>query len=138
METCLHQQPLKQYLRHRGYAVLDSKPANLPSVNGYAYVELLALFVFVPRAFMLRRLAQYCLLAYIRTNRVKGILYAYLVRTEWEKRRALTIQHNIKYLGRANGVEMSDIPGEYRKDPKVLSFLSSLRSKKRARKPFLL
>jgi hypothetical protein len=117
---------------------LIQKPANLPSVNGYTYVELLALFVFVLRAFMLRRLARYCLLAYIRTKRVKGILYAYLVRSEWDKRRGLSIQHNIKYLGRANGVEMSDIPEEYRKDPKVLSFLSSLRSKKRARKPFLL
>ena len=88
---------------------------------------------------MLRRLAQYCLLTYIRTKRVKGILYAYLVRIEWDKRRGLAIQHNIKYLGRADGVEMSDIPEEYRKDPKVLSFLSSLRSKKRARKtiPFI-
>ena len=125
-------------MRHIGYAVVYLKPANILSVNGYTYVELLALFVFVPQAFMQRRLARYCLLAYIRTKRVKGILYAYLVQSEWNKHRGLSIQHNIKYLGRADGVEINDIPEEYRNDPKVLSFLSSLRSKKRARKPSIL
>jgi hypothetical protein len=138
METCLPQQPSKQYSRHNGYAVVDSKPANILSVNGYIYVELLALFVFVPQAFMLRCLTRHCLLAYIRTKRVKGLLYAYLVQSEWDKRRGLSIQHNIKYLGRADGVEINDIPEEYRNDPKVLSFLSLLRSKKKARKPSIL
>ena len=109
METSLHQQPSKQYSRHHGYAVFDSKPANISSANGYIYVELLALFVFVPQGFMLGRLARYCLLAYIRTKRVKGILYAYLVQSKWDKRRSLSIQHNIKYLGRSDDVEINDI-----------------------------
>jgi hypothetical protein len=69
---------------------------------------------------------------------VKGLLYAYLVQSEWDKRRSLSIQHNIKYLGRADDVEINDIPKEYRNDPKVLSFLSSVRSKKKARKPTIL
>ena len=114
------------------------KPSNIAWMDGYAHVELLALFVFVPQAFMLRCLARHCLFAYIRTKRVKGILYAYLVQSKWDKRRSLSIQHNIKYLGRADDVEINDIPGEYRNDPKVLSFLSSLRSKRKARKPSIL
>ena len=79
-----------------------------------------------------------CFVVYIRIKTLKGIPYAYLVRSEWDKHRASSIQHTIKYLGRSDSVNINDIPEEYRNDPKVLSFLSSLGSKDKARKQYLL
>jgi MerR family transcriptional regulator, light-induced transcriptional regulator len=76
-------------------------------------------------------------LVYIRSKKVKGILYAYLVKSEWDKRRGISIQQTIKYLGRADSVEIKYIPEEYRKDPKILSFLSSHASKSQQRKESL-
>jgi methanogenic corrinoid protein MtbC1 len=75
---------------------------------------------------------------YIRIKTIKGIPYAYLVRSEWNKERASSIQHTIKYLGRSDSIKINDIPVEYRNDPKVLSFLSSLAYKDKARKESLL
>jgi len=63
-------------------------------------------------------------LAYIRIKRVKQIPYAYLVKSEWDKRRGLPVQHTIKYLGRSDRVAINDIPEQYRNHPKILSFLS--------------
>jgi methanogenic corrinoid protein MtbC1 len=77
-------------------------------------------------------------LVYIRTKKVKGILYAYLVKSELDKRRGVSIQHTIKYLGRSDSVALNDIPEEYRNDPKILSFLSSHASIYQARKEQLL
>lgn len=77
-------------------------------------------------------------MAYIRIKTIKGIPYAYLVRSEWDKERASSIQHTIKYLGRSDSIKINDIPEEYRNDPKVLSFLSSLAYKDKARKESLL
>lgn len=77
-------------------------------------------------------------MVYIRSKVVKGIPYAYLVKSEWDDKRRSSIQHTIKYLGRADSVVISDIPEEYRNDPKILSFLSSHSSKNQAKKQVLL
>jgi MerR family transcriptional regulator, light-induced transcriptional regulator len=77
-------------------------------------------------------------MVYIRSKVVKGIPYAYLVKSEWDDKRKSSIQHTIKYLGRADSVVISDIPEEYRNDPKILSFLSSHSSKNQAKKQALL
>jgi MerR family transcriptional regulator, light-induced transcriptional regulator len=77
-------------------------------------------------------------MVYIRSKVVKGVLYAYLVKSEWDDKRGSSIQHTIKYLGRADSVVISDIPEEYRNDPKILSFLSSHSSKNQAKKQALL
>jgi methanogenic corrinoid protein MtbC1 len=61
-----------------------------------------------------------------------------LVKSEWDDKRRSSIQHTIKYLGRADSVVISDIPEEYRNDPKILSFLSSHSSKNQAKKQALL
>jgi len=87
---------------------------------------------------MLLSLARYCLLVYIRRKIVKGITYAYLVKSEWDKRRGSSIQHTIRYLGRADGIAISDIPEEYRNDPKILSFLSLHAFKDQTRKELFL
>jgi MerR family transcriptional regulator, light-induced transcriptional regulator len=77
-------------------------------------------------------------MVYIRSKVVKGIPYAYLVKSEWDDKRRSSIQHTIKYLGRADSVVISDVPEEYRNDPKILSFLSSHSSKNQAKKQALL
>jgi methanogenic corrinoid protein MtbC1 len=55
---------------------------------------------------------------------VKGIEYAYLVRSEWDADAMTSKQQTIKYLGRSSDVEFEDIPLQYQQDPKILSFLS--------------
>jgi MerR family transcriptional regulator, light-induced transcriptional regulator len=55
---------------------------------------------------------------------VKGIEYAYLVKSEWNADEKTSRQQTIKYLGRSSDVELEDIPTQYRQDPKILSFLS--------------
>jgi len=55
---------------------------------------------------------------------VKGIEYAYLVKSEWNTEAKTSRQQIVKYLGRSSEVELEDIPMEYRQDPKILSFLS--------------
>src|SRR5918993_373711 len=63
-------------------------------------------------------------MVYIRSKRVKGIEYAYLVKSEWNANGKTSRQQTIKYLGRSSDVELEDIPTQYRQDPKILSFLS--------------
>ncbi|HEU4443472.1 MAG TPA: cobalamin B12-binding domain-containing protein [Nitrososphaeraceae archaeon] len=55
---------------------------------------------------------------------MKGIEYAYLVKSEWNADGKTSRQQTIKYLGRSSGVELEDIPTQYRQDSKILSFLS--------------
>ncbi|HSF28742.1 MAG TPA: cobalamin-dependent protein [Nitrosopumilaceae archaeon] len=64
-------------------------------------------------------------MVYLRSKKVKGIEYLYLVRSVWDAKNSTSKQETIKYLGRASTVTPSDIPKEYGKDPNVLSFLSS-------------
>jgi methanogenic corrinoid protein MtbC1 len=63
-------------------------------------------------------------MVYLRSKRVKGIEYAYLVKSEWSVDEKTSKQQTIKYLGRSSDVELEDIPMQYRQDPKILSFLS--------------
>ncbi len=63
-------------------------------------------------------------MVYIRSKRVKGIEYAYLVKSEWNAEEKISNQQIVKYLGKSSEVELEDIPIEYRQDPKILSFLS--------------
>jgi methanogenic corrinoid protein MtbC1 len=63
-------------------------------------------------------------MVYIRSKRVKGIEYAYLVKSEWDADAKTSKQQTIKYLGRSSNVEFEDIPLQYQQDPKILSFLS--------------
>lgn len=63
-------------------------------------------------------------MVYIRSKNVKGIEYAYLVRSEWDSGRGTSRQRTIKYLGRSSEVKLDDIPEQYRADPKITSFIS--------------
>jgi methanogenic corrinoid protein MtbC1 len=63
-------------------------------------------------------------LPYIRSKKVKGIEYAYLVKSEWDPNTKSSRQQIIKYLGRASNVELGDVPEQYKQDPKILAFLS--------------
>jgi MerR family transcriptional regulator, light-induced transcriptional regulator len=63
-------------------------------------------------------------MVYIRSKLVKGIEYAYLVKSEWDADAKTSRQQTIKYLGRSSDVEFEDIPAQYQQDPKILSFLS--------------
>ncbi|MDQ3836238.1 MAG: cobalamin B12-binding domain-containing protein [Thermoproteota archaeon] len=75
-------------------------------------------------------------MVYIRSKRVKGTEYAYLVKSEWNAGEKISKQQIIKYLGKSSNVELEDIPMQYRQNPKILSFLSEHsprnRNKKRA------
>ena len=58
-------------------------------------------------------------MVYIRSKRVKGIEYAYLVKSEWNAEAKISKQQIIKYLGRSSEVELEDIPIQYQQDPKI-------------------
>ena len=63
-------------------------------------------------------------MVYIRSKAVKGIEYAYLVKSEWNAGEKISKQQIIKYLGKSSDVELEDIPVQYRQNSKILSFLS--------------
>ncbi|MDQ3910023.1 MAG: B12-binding domain-containing protein [Thermoproteota archaeon] len=63
-------------------------------------------------------------MVYIRSKRVKGIEYAYLVKSEWSAKEKISKQQIIKYLGKSSDVELEDIPAQYQQNPKILLFLS--------------
>lgn len=63
-------------------------------------------------------------MAYIRMKSIRGVRYAYLVESIWDKERKQPKQRTIKYLGRVESINMSDIPEEYRSDPNVLKFIN--------------
>ena len=64
-------------------------------------------------------------MVYIRTKKVKGENYLYLVQSVWDKKKGTSRQEIIKYLGNASDVSPSDIPEDYRDNPKITAFLSS-------------
>ena len=64
-------------------------------------------------------------MVYVRSKKVKGIEYLYLVRSIWDAKNSTSRQETIKYLGRASSVTPADIPKEYDNDPNVIAFLSS-------------
>lgn len=63
-------------------------------------------------------------MVYIRSKKVKGIDYAYLVQSIWDHKNNTSKQHIIKYLGKTSNVTIGDIPKEYRHDPKIITFIS--------------
>ncbi|MFL6497252.1 MAG: B12-binding domain-containing protein [Nitrososphaera sp.] len=63
-------------------------------------------------------------MVYIRSKAVKGIEYAYLVKSEWNAGEKISKQQIIKYLGKSSDVELEDLPAQYRQNSKILSFLS--------------
>jgi methanogenic corrinoid protein MtbC1 len=73
-------------------------------------------------------------MVYIRTKKVKGIDYAYLVQSVWDPKRNVSRQHTIKYLGKASQITIDDIPEEYRNDTKILAFVSAYSSYQEERK----
>lgn len=64
-------------------------------------------------------------MVFIRTKKVKGENYLYLVRSKWDAKRSTSRQEIIKYLGNAQAVTPDDIPIDYRNDPKITAFLST-------------
>lgn len=73
-------------------------------------------------------------MVYIRSKKVKGIDYVYLVRSIWNPKKNISKQQILKYLGRASDITLDKIPIEYRNDAKILSFLSAYASKSDGRK----
>ena len=63
-------------------------------------------------------------MVYIRTKKIKGDKYLYLVKSIWDPKRSTSKQEIVKYLGKASQVTPEDIPVDYRNDPKIQSFLS--------------
>ena len=73
-------------------------------------------------------------MVYIRSKKVKGIDYAYLVHSVWDPQRNMSRQQTIKYLGKASQLTIEDIPKEYRDDTKILAFVSAFSSYQEERK----
>jgi MerR family transcriptional regulator, light-induced transcriptional regulator len=61
---------------------------------------------------------------YIRRKKVKGIDYAYLVRSIWDQTNRTSRQETVKYLGKATSITEQMIPLEYRNDPSIISFIT--------------
>jgi MerR family transcriptional regulator, light-induced transcriptional regulator len=61
---------------------------------------------------------------YIRRKKVKGIDYAYLVRSVWDQTNRTSKQETVKYLGKATSITEQMIPLEYRNDPSIISFIT--------------
>ena len=64
-------------------------------------------------------------MVYIRTKIVKGIEYAYLVKSVWNPKYGMSKQETVKYLGRTSNISQDDLPEEYRNDSKIMAFISS-------------
>ena len=62
---------------------------------------------------------------YIRSKKVKGIEYAYLVHSVWNEKLKTSKQEMIKYLGKVSNISIENIPKEYQKTPKILTFLAN-------------
>ena len=61
---------------------------------------------------------------YIRRKKVKGIDYAYVVRSVWDHTKRTSKQETVKYLGKVSRVTPEMIPIEYRNDPAIISFIT--------------
>jgi hypothetical protein len=51
-------------------------------------------------------------MAFIRVKKVKGFDYYYLVKSQWDSKRKISMQHTIKYFGKAADVTIDNIPNE--------------------------
>ncbi len=65
-------------------------------------------------------------MVFIRVKKVKGFDYYYLVKSQWDSKRKISMQHTIKYLGKATEVTIDSIPPEYKNNPRILSLLASV------------
>ena len=65
-------------------------------------------------------------MVFIRVKKVKGLIYYYLVQSQWDPIKKVSNQHTIKYLGKASNVTINDIPFEYRDNPKILTRLAQI------------
>lgn len=61
---------------------------------------------------------------FIRRKKVKGIDYAYLVKSIWDQTNRTSKQEIVKYLGNVSRVTQEMIPIEYRNDPSIVSFIT--------------
>ena len=52
-------------------------------------------------------------MAYIRTKKIKGKKYAYLVESQWDKERKTSKQKVIEYLGSLDRLTLDDVPKDY-------------------------
>jgi MerR family transcriptional regulator, light-induced transcriptional regulator len=77
-------------------------------------------------------------LVYIRSKNVKGIDYAYLVKSVWNSNKNSSLQKTIKYLGKTSSITIEDIPEDYRNDPKIITFMTMYASKDFTKKQTLL
>lgn len=67
-------------------------------------------------------------MAFIRTKKIKGHDYYYLVENQWDPVKKRSTQQVIKYLGNIKNFSINDIPEEHRNNPKIL-YLLDLSSK---------
>ena len=63
-------------------------------------------------------------MVYIRRKKVKGIDYAYIVKSVWDQTGRTSRQETIKYLGKVSQITQKMIPLEYRNDPSIISFIT--------------
>ena len=68
-------------------------------------------------------------MVYIRSKKVKGDQYLYLVKSVWDSEKSTSRQEIIKYLGKAADVTTQDIPIEYQNESKIVSFLTKFAGK---------
>ena len=64
-------------------------------------------------------------MVFIRDKKVKGHLYAYLVKNTWDNSNSKVKQEIVKYLGRSSKVTIKDIPKEFHEDPNILAFIAA-------------
>ena len=64
-------------------------------------------------------------MVFIRDKKVKGNLYAYLVKNTWDNSNSKVKQDIVKYLGRSSKVTIKDIPKEFHKDPNIVAFIAA-------------
>jgi MerR family transcriptional regulator, light-induced transcriptional regulator len=76
-------------------------------------------------------------LVYIRTKKVKGSEYAYLVRSVWDQTHRTPKQETVKYLGKASVVTEEMVPLEYRNDPSIISFITRYSQVDRKKNDFM-
>lgn len=63
-------------------------------------------------------------MVYIRRKKVKGIDYAYLVKSMWDHTNKTSKQKIVKYLGKVSRVTQEMVPIEYRNDSSIVSFIT--------------
>ena len=64
-------------------------------------------------------------MVFIRDKKVKGHLYAYLVKNTWDNSDSKVKQKIVKYLGKSSKVTIKDIPKEFHEDPNILAFIAA-------------